>query len=77
MCLDAGYYTRFGYGKTISGSVGIPTAGPYGRVKLRHMLSTRPAVGTNLQDEVQTLNTVSRAIHKYYSALLYYCGTSA
>jgi len=29
------------------------------------------------KDDVQTLNTLSRAIHKYSSLLLCYCGTSA
>jgi len=34
------------------------------------------ACGWN-KDAVQTLNTLSRAINKYYSVLLCYCGTSA
>jgi hypothetical protein len=77
MCLDAGYYRMFGYGTTLSGSVGIPAAGLYGGMKLRHMIITRPAFGVSLQDEIQTLNNVSRAIHRYYSVLLCYCGTTA
>ena len=55
----------------------LPQGHMGGGMKLRHMLTTWPAVGVSLQDKVQTLSTVSRAIHKYYSMLLCYCGTSA
>ena len=76
MCFDAGYYTRFGYGTTLSGSVRWHS---YRRAIWVDEITSYAhymACGWH-KDEVQTLNTVSRAIQKYYYVLLCYCGTSA